>query len=183
MGRAAGRTVGSDVYTLLKANSLMFDGVAMFDAAHSNVAASAAAPTAAILGAMRTQMRKQKDIDDNEFLNIQPAYIICGVELEDTMNVLISSETDPSQANSKKPNPIRNIATLITDPRLNATEYYMVAKASEAPLIEVAFLDGNQTPYVESQMGFTVDGSMWKVRMDYGMSGIDFRGGVYNAGV
>lgn len=177
MGRAAARTVGSDVYTLLKANALMFDGLAMFVAGHNNLP-SGAAPTAATLGAARTLMRKQKDVDSNDFLNIQPAYIICGVELEDTLNVLLASETDPSKTNSKIPNPVRNMAQLITDPRLGATEWYMVANPSEAPLIEVAFLDGNQTPYLESQNGFTSDGTMWKVRMDYGMSGIDFRGGV-----
>jgi hypothetical protein len=54
----------------------------------------------------------------------------------------------------------------------------MVANANEAPLIEVAFLDGNQTPYLESENGFTVDGVRWKVRLDYGYSAIDWRGGV-----
>lgn len=177
MGRAAARTVNVDVYTLLKANSAMFDGVVMFHADHSNLP-TGAAPTAATLGAARTLMRKQQDVDGNGFLNIQPVYIICGVELEDTMNVLLASETDPSKANSKIPNPVRNMAKLITDPNLGATEWYMVAAPSEAPLIEVAFLDGNQTPYLESQAGFNIDGTQMKVRMDYGLSGIDYRGGV-----
>jgi len=178
MGRAAQRTIGNDVYNLLKANSpAMSDGVVPFHASHNNLPTGAAA-TAITLGAARTLMRKQMDKDANDYLDIQPSYILTGVEQEDTMNILISSETDTSQANSRKPNPVRNIATLITDPRLSATEWYMVASATEAPLIEVAFLDGNQTPYLESQNGFTVDGVMWKVRMDYGMSFIDFRGGV-----
>lgn len=178
MGRAAQRTIGNDVYALLKANSpAMSDGVVPFHANHNNLPAGAA-PSATTLGAARTLMRKQMDKDENDYLDIQPAYLISGVEQEDALNILIASETDPSQANSRKPNPIRNIAQLITDPRLNATEWYLVASATEAPLIEVAFLDGNQTPYLESQNGFTVDGVMWKVRMDYGMSFIDFRGGV-----
>jgi len=178
MGRAAQRTIGNDVYTLLAANSpAMSDGVVPFHADHNNLP-SGAAPTAATLGAARTLMRKQQDTNTNDYLDIQPAYIVCGVELEDTMNVLLASETDPSQANSKKPNPVRNMAQLITDPRLGATEWYLTANANEAPLIEVAFLDGNQTPYLESMNGFTVDGVMWKVRLDYGLSFIDFRGGV-----
>lgn len=177
MGRAAARTVNTDVYTLLKANGLMFDGLAMFVAGHSNLP-TGAAPTAITLGAARTLMRKQQDVDGNGYLNIQPAYVICGVELEDTMNVLLASETDPAKTNSKHPNPVRNMATLITDPNLGATEWYLVAAPSEAPLFEVAFLDGNQTPYLESENGFNIDGTQMKVRMDYGIAPIDFRGGV-----
>lgn len=190
MGRAAARTVGNDVYTLLASNPLMNDGINLFDSAnapvgHQNIYGNGAPPSVSELGGMRTMMRKQRDTDLNDYLNIQPAYILCGVELEDTMNVLLASETDPStgQNNAAVPNPIRNIAELITDPRLGANEYWMVASPNEAPLIEVAFLDGNQTPYLESHQGFTVDGTMWKVRMDYGLSAIDWRGGVYNDGV
>ena len=177
MGRAAARTVNVDVYTLLAANGNTFDGTAMFHADHSNLP-SGAAPTAATLGAARTLMRKQQDVDANGYLNIQPAYVICGVELEDTMNVLLSSETDIVSTNSKRPNPVRNMATLITDPNLGATEWYLVAAPSEAPLFEVAFLDGNQTPYLESENGFNIDGTQMKVRMDYGIAPIDYRGGV-----
>lgn len=178
MGRAANRTVGADAYALLQSNPLMNDGIALFDLNdHANLP-TGAVPSATSLGAARTLMRKQKDVDENDFLNIQPAYILAGVEQEDTLNVLIASETDPSQANSKKPNPIRNIAELITEPRLGATEWYMIANPNEAPVIEVAFLDGVDTPYLESQLGFTIDGIMWKVRLDYGTAAMEWRGGV-----
>jgi hypothetical protein len=30
--------------------------------------------------------------------------------------------------------------------------------------------------------GFTVDGARWKVRLDYGVAGIDGRGAITNAG-
>ena len=56
------------------------------------------------------------------------------------------------------------------------------ADATEAPVIEVAFLDGAQEPYLERQEGFDVDGSRFKVRLDYGVAAIDFRGAVTNAG-
>lgn len=52
----------------------------------------------------------------------------------------------------------------------------------EAPALEVAFLDGNQAPYLELQNGFSVDGSQWKVRLDYGVAAVDWRGAVTNAG-
>ncbi|MFR0383311.1 hypothetical protein ACKEMP_26145, partial [Escherichia coli] len=42
--------------------------------------------------------------------------------------------------------------------------------------IEVAYLDGIDTPYLEEQEGFTVDGVAWKVRIDAGVAALDYRG-------
>lgn len=183
MGRAAARTIGNDVYNIFTNNPNMSDGIALFHASHSNLAGTGGAPTVTTVGAARAAMRKQQDLNSNDYLDIRPSVILSGVELEDTINVLMASETDPSQANSRRPNPIRGIAEVITDPRLNTTEWYLIADPSVVPLIEVAFLDGNQSPYLESQNGFTVDGTQWKVRLDYGTAPIDFRGGYKNAGV
>ena len=182
MGRAAARTVGNDVYAIFSANADMSDGTALFHADHNNLAGSGAAPTVITVGAGRTAMRKQQDLDGNDYLDIRPSVILSGVELEDVINVLMSSETDPSQANSRKPNAIRGMAEVVTDPRLGTTEWYLLAAPSLAPTIEVAFLDGNQTPYLESMNGFTIDGTRWKVRLDYGVAAVDFRGAYKNAG-
>jgi len=58
----------------------------------------------------------------------------------------------------------------------------LFASPSEEPVIEVAFLDGNQSPFLESDQGFSVDGIRWKVRIDYGVGAIGWRGVVKNAG-
>ena len=71
---------------------------------------------------------------------------------------------------------------VVDTPRLTGTRNYLFADPSEAPVIEVAFLDGNQEPYVEQQAGFTVDGTQYKVRLDFGVAAIDYRGAVTNAG-
>jgi len=185
MGRAAARTVGNDAYGVLTANAAMGDGIALFHASHSNTA-TAAAPTVASVGLARKQMRLQKDPDNNDTLDIRPKYILGPVALEDTLAVLMRSETDPAQSNSKKPNAVRNAAQVITDPRLDAnsaTAWYMLADQNDVPTVEVAFLDGVDTPYLESQNGFTIDGVQWKVRLDYGVAAADWRGAQYNAGV
>ena len=185
MGRAAARTVGNDVYSVINTNAAMSDTVAIFHADHNNLAGTGAAPTTTTVGAGRSAMRLQTDVDGNDSLDIRPAIFLVPVALEDTANVLVASETDPNQANSRKPNPIRGFAEVVSDPRLDATSttaWYLIASPSLAPLVEVAFLDGNQTPYLESQNGFTIDGVMWKVRMDYGTAAIDWRGGYKNAG-
>lgn len=58
----------------------------------------------------------------------------------------------------------------------------MFADAGVAPALEVAFLNGQDTPFLEMQQGFTVDGAAYKGRLDYGVAGCDYRGAVTNAG-
>jgi hypothetical protein len=71
---------------------------------------------------------------------------------------------------------------IVDTPRLSGTRRYLFAATSEAPVLEVAFLDGNDAPYLESETGFTVDGTRWKVRLDFGIAAVDYRGAVTNAG-
>ena len=40
----------------------------------------------------------------------------------------------------------------------------------------MAYLDGNDTPWLESTDGFTVDGTTFKVRIDAGVAPLDWRG-------
>lgn len=185
MGRAAARTVNSDVYATLIANAAMSDGTALFHADHANLAASGATMSVSTLSAAKKAMRMQQDVGKNEYIDVQPTILLVPVALEDLALTLMASETDFAQGNSKKPNIHRGTLTVVSDPRLDgdsATAWYTVAAPLDVPLLEVAFLDGNQTPYLESQNGFTIDGVQWKVRMDYGVSAIDWRGGFKNPG-
>ncbi len=80
---------------------------------------------------------------------------------------IINSESVPgADVNSGIVNPIRAFAQVIGEPRLDdasATAWYMAAKKG-SDTIEVAYLDGVDTPYLEQQEGFTVDGVASKVR-------------------
>ena len=59
--------------------------------------------------------------------------------------------------------------------------WYMLAGQGE-DTIEVAYLDGIETPYLEQQQGFTVDGVTFKVRIDAGVAPLDWRGLVKSEG-
>jgi hypothetical protein len=48
--------------------------------------------------------------------------------------------------------------------------------------VEVAFLDGNQTPFLESQDGWKQDGVEYKVRIDAVAGAMDYRGLYQNDG-
>ena len=49
--------------------------------------------------------------------------------------------------------------------------------------IEVTYLDGNDTPYLEAKDGWTVDGAEFKVRINAAVSPLDFRTLAKNTGV
>ncbi|MBX9740508.1 MAG: ATP-dependent Clp protease proteolytic subunit [Beijerinckiaceae bacterium] len=188
MGRAAKRTVGNLAYAVLTANAAMADGVALFHADHGNLAGTAAAPSVDSLDAARSAMAKQKDPDAHATaLNIRPKHFIVPVALEGKARVLMTAEKDPnaSNANSAKPNHVNGLATVVSDARLDAassTAWYLAADANMHDTIEVAYLNGNETPMIDQQDGWKVDGVEFKVRIDAGVKAIDFRGLYKNAG-
>lgn len=181
LGRAASRTVEFDVYALLASNPIMGDGVALFHATHGNLA-SAAAPSAVTVDELRVKLASQKDISGNDFLDLRPAIFLSGMAYGSTGRVLNAAEYDPDTANKlQRPNIVRGLFKDVVDsPRITGTEWYLFADPSEAPVIEVAFLEGNDVPFLDQEDGFTVDGSRWKVRMDYGVAPIDYRGAARN---
>lgn len=187
LGRAAKRTVESDVYKLLALNGglgpTLSDGKPLFDAAHGNVGTGAALGVDS-LDADRVLMRMQKDVGGNDFLDLLPAVLLVATGLAGAARVIVDAEFDPDAANKlQRPNKVRGIVGDIVDsPRLSGTRRYMFAEPVSAPVIEVVFLDGNDMPFLETENGFQVDGSSHKVRLDFGVGATDYRGAVTNAG-
>lgn len=175
MGRAAIRTVGDLVYALLGSSHKMSDGKALFHADHNNLM-GAGALSIARYDEAKTKMARQKE--GNSVLNIRPAYHIVPVSMESTAKALLSAEFDPSMAEARVPNPVRGMAEVIADARLDeqsTTISYLAASPTQYDTIEVAYLDGNDQPYMEQQQGFTVDGAVFKVRMDAGVAPLSYR--------
>jgi phage major head subunit gpT-like protein len=187
MGQAARATIGDLVYAVLTSPPKMRDGKSLFDASRKNNAAGPGSELSiASLIAGKTAMASQKTQVEGgkaRTLNIRPAYVLTPVALEDRANQLINSASVPgADVNSGIINPIRGFAKVIGEPRLDdnsATQWYMAAKQG-SDTIEVAYLNGIDTPYVEQQNGFTVDGVASKVRIDAGVAPSDFRG-LYSA--
>lgn len=184
MGRAAKRTIGDLVYAILTSNPTMSDGVALFHANHSNLL-TGAAPTVASIDAARAAMARQRDGDSAAAaLNLRPKYWMGPVELEGTMRTLMASEFDPSKT-QRTPNHVRGAMEPITDARLSIAStaaWYTSADPNSHDTVEVAYLDGNQQPLIESQLDWDVDGIALKVRIDAGVKAIDFRGLQKNPG-
>ncbi|WP_368222728.1 ClpP-like prohead protease/major capsid protein fusion protein [Aeromonas sp. s4] len=188
-GAAARGTIGDLVYAVLTGNVKMPDNKTLFHADHKNLLTGAdAAMGIKGLSAAKTLMRGQRAVgaDDKpgRALNIRPGFALVPIELEDTALQLINSTSVPgADANSGIANPIKGFVDVIGEPRLSdaSTEaWYLAAKGGDT--IEVAYLDGQDTPWIEQQEGFTVDGVTTKVRIDAGVSALDYRGLVKSAG-
>lgn len=190
LGRAAGLSVEVDAYALLGQNAGLgpnqADGQPLFHANRANVGAGAAI-SAASLDADAAVMSAQKDPNGNEFLDLQPDVLLVPRGLRGQANVINESQFDPDTLANKaqmKPNVARGFfRTIVGTPRLAGVRRYMFANPAIAPVFEVAFLEGQESPVLETQDGWRSDGAEMKVRFDYGVAAVDFRGSVTNAGV
>ena len=186
-GRAGKLTVEAGVYTEVKKNSglgpTMGDSLPLFDAGHANIG-SAAAISVASIDADRVLMASQTDPSGNEVLDLAPSILLVPIGLGGTARVLNDAQYDPDTANKlQRPNMVRGLFKDIVDTaRITGTRRYMFASVDVCPTFEVAFLDGQQEPVMDIQEGFRVDGVEWKIRLDYGIAAIDWRGAVTNAG-
>lgn len=186
MGRGAARTVEVDVFALLASNPTMGDGGALFNATavttaggHANLNASGAAPTVAGFEAARAAMAVQLDVGSNDYISVKPSIWLGPVALRGQAAVTNDSQydLDVSSKTSFYPNKSRGLFDKVIDtPRLTGNIWYAFANPSDEPVIEVGFLNGQQSPYTEMQQGFEVDGVTWKVRLDYGVAAVGYRG-------
>ncbi|WP_246316612.1 ClpP-like prohead protease/major capsid protein fusion protein [Scandinavium goeteborgense] len=174
MGRAAKATVGDLVYATLTENA-DFNGEPLFSDDRNNYISGEM--NINNLASARSMMKRQKSGDRT--LNISPAYLLVPTLQEAYADQIIHSTSVPGEAyNSGIKNPVLNMAEIIAEPRLDEADehsWYLAARKG-ADTIEVAYLDGNAAPTVESTSGFTVDGVTMKVRIDAGVAPMDYRG-------
>lgn len=173
-GAAAIRTVGDLVYAVLTSNPNMSDGNPLFRAQRNNLATGAGSALAVnSLTTARTAMRKQK-LDKGKALNLRPEYLIVPAALETTATKLMADTVLPGASNGES-NPVSGMAQVIAEARLDdvsATAWYL-ACGGLFDTIEVAYLDGQSTPFLDQMDGFTVDGTTMKVRIDAGVAPLE----------
>ena len=187
-GEAAARKVGDVAYAVLTANAVMGDGVALFNATHSNIAVSGdiAPPGISTLAAAILAMGTQKDLQGLRRLNIRPEFFIAPRALEGVSEVFFKSEkfsdnstpaTDSTFASSRTNPYSGTYFKRIYESRLddNSPAYWYLA-AQKGKTVTVFFLNGVQAPYMETKQGWTVDGVEYKVRIDVGAKALDWRG-------
>lgn len=186
MGRAAKRTIGNLVYAVLTGNVTMSDGVALFHADHGNLA-TGAAPTTESVDALRVLMALQRDPEKKaSALNIVMKHLLVPVALGGVVEKIRTSQTAITAGkNSTEPNIMAGRFDVIEDARLDIASskaWYGAADQNQHDTIEVAYLDGQQEPYLEQRDAWNVDGAQFKVRIDAGVKALDHKGLAKNPG-
>lgn len=183
LGRAAARSIETDVYKLLLANPKMSDGKTLFHADHANIA-TAGTVSVAGFDAIRQLMQAQMDPSGNDYIDILPSVLLVSPAQKGQSDIINESQYDVDVSNKfQVPNKSRGIFDkIVSSPRITDNTQFAFADPNIEPVIEVDFLDGNQTPYLESKEGWSKDGTEWKIRLDYGVNAIGFRGAVKRAG-
>jgi ATP-dependent protease ClpP protease subunit len=182
LGQAARRREADVIYNdLLLANSgagqTMQDSVTLFHASHNNLATSADSLDADALGAARALLRKQTAVGGG-ILNLSPKYLLVGADLEQQAEILIASSARAMNQGSNQalvPGWVAGL-TLVVEPRLPSSAFYVVADAMQIDTCELAYLAGEDGPVLIERDGFEVDRHEYKLRHVFGARFLDWRG-------
>lgn len=193
MGQAGARAVNALAYQVLTANPVLLeDSKTVFHADHNNIG-TAGVISETTLDQLRRLMSSQsgllkskgmtKSKASTQILDIPGKYLIVPKALELAANKMMVK--DYATDDRSNPNLMKGAFQVIASAYLDAvsaTAYYLLADQNQYDTVTVAFLNGNQSPYLESKNGWNVDGVEYKVRIDVGAAWGDFRAAAYNAG-
>lgn len=165
---------------LIDSNPVMGDAKTLFHSGHGNLAGAGAAPDITTLDAARLAMRSQKDPDGVTPLAAAPKYILASPKRETAIEQLLVATINPTQATDT--NPFNGKLIPLIDPRLSDNPWYLFADPAALPVLEHAYLQGRSGPEVMMKEGWQVDGTEFKVRLDFGAGVVDFHGAYKNPG-
>ncbi|MDP8051047.1 Clp protease ClpP [Pasteurella atlantica] len=176
LGRAARATIADLIFAQLTGDPVMaYDGKKLYDASHKNTLTNGAIDVTNIDNAIQ-MMNAHKSFDGKQQLAIEPDVMLTPTTLfTRAKQVVGSASVEGADINSGIINPIQNILPITKSQRLqahNAKQWYLLNKEA----IEVSYLNGVETPFIDQQTGFTIDGVTTKVRIDAGVNVLDHRG-------
>ena len=179
-GRMAAETEANLLLSHLLSNPVMGeDNTALFHADHGNIAAGSALEVAA-LDAARKTMRGMKALDGKTPINVTPKYLLVGPELETTAEQILAAIYAATVADA---NPFTGRLTLLVEPRITDSSFYIFADPAVLPVLEYSYLSSAQGPQMASREGWDVLGMEFRVVLDFGCGAVDWRGAYLNPGV
>ena len=183
LGRAARRTMARRVFNWLINNTNIYDGLPFFHATHNNLGSTAL--SANEINTVRQAMRDQQEKDSNEKLGISPHILVVPHALEGTARQ--ENERDYLDS-SFTPSPVRfqfgaSSERIIVSPLLtDANDWYVFANPREVQTFQLGFLQGREEPELllaDNELvgkAFSSDRVQYKVRHEYEVTVVDFRG-------
>jgi phage major head subunit gpT-like protein len=191
LGRGAALKLNKVFWTVFLSNANTF-----YTSGRGNISSGAGSALGSPgLAAASTKFKKQTDADGQP-IAVTPKILLVPVELEITADELMTStgfNTGGAATDAKVPN--RNVwtnkYTVVSSPYLSdstitgssAVKWYLLADPNDVPVIEVAFLNGKETPTVEqADADFNLLGVQFRGYHDWGVGQQDYRGAVRSEG-
>lgn len=168
-GQMAGRTINKDTFGALSTTASDYG-------AHTSGALAVDTLAAAYALAMGIKDSNGDPLGAMpDTLLVAPGSIVTARNIYQSELLIGASSKTPAQ------NPMRGLFTPITSPYLSGTAYRLFNSAF--PLVDVAFLNGVQTPTVETaDVDFTQLGIQMRCYFDYGVAAGELKAAVYSTG-
>lgn len=184
-GRASAETENRLLFDMLTqsagAGPLMGeDGKRLFHADHGNLAAAGTALDETNLSAARLAMRKVKGLDGKTPVNVAPAYLMVGPELETAAEKLLAQIY---AATSAAANPFSGRLELLVEGLIGDKSWFVFARPAAMPVLEYAHLESAPGPQTATEEDFDTAATKFRVLLDFGCSAVDWRGAYRNAGL
>ncbi len=188
---SARKTQNKQVYEIMVNNAAIYDGTALFSKVHKNVLATGTGITQAAVQKMFLALQAQTD-EQGEAIIIRPAIIVVPIGLAFDMFTLFNSPTINTTGNTQSANPLynyRNSIMIVEDPTINVladnnpAPWFIIGDRGDTDFIEIDYLNGQETPTIRRMEKPGTLGFIWDVYLDWGISVMDFRGGIKNPGV
>ncbi|MEC5383400.1 prohead protease/major capsid protein fusion protein [Aurantimonas sp. C2-6-R+9] len=183
-GRMAAQTEANLLVNTLLANPAMGeDGADLFSAAHGNLAAPGVAlgstGDVTALSDARLAMRGMKALDGVTPINATPKYLVVGPALETAAEQVLATIYATTFGDA---NPFAGKLTLLIEPGITDSSWYIFADPAVLPVLEFAYLSSAQGPQMASREGWDVLGMEFRVVLDFGAGAVDWRGAYLNPG-
>ena len=178
LGYAAARTFNTDFWGVLEAAV-----ATAFTGGHANTTTGAL--TSATLAAAEALYLAQTDADGNP-IGGELTTLLCGTTAYTPARELFVSQSVTNGTGGKTPsaNLYINMFAPAFSRYLSAAPWYLVGNPMAMPLMEVAFLNGREEPFVETaDADFNTLGVQMRCYYDYGAAFAEYRAAVYSTGV
>ena len=171
-----------------KKNQMCYAALALasnYSSQRGNLISTGTALSVESLGAAQELMRNQKDMSGRATLNIPGRYLIVPSALEVKARQILASVADPAAAHAGVINPFQSAFEPVVDSTLNqysTKSWYLVCEKNAVDGIEVSYLNGVETPFIEMGTNFNTLGFQMRMYHDFGITIGDYRGMVKNVG-
>lgn len=186
LGAAARRTIAALPYEVLTANAALADTVTLFHTATHKNTGTGGAISIDTLNEAELKMAQHKDAGSKKRLEISPKFLLAPMALKGHVRQFFATQLIggvENQPNLYNPWFQGGGLTAIFEHALDdddVKQWYLAADKGRT--VRVYFLNGVQSPYLETRDGWNVDGTEWKVRIDAAAAAVDYRGLFRNAG-